>query len=441
MPSHRITEVALVALIGAAAAVTVTSHAANPSGLPSGLELASTAQSSALYCTGFSGSDGIAPADVVFTNTTSRPLVAPDATARLTSRNFPGRAYYGLSAIVDGGGVTASVIGIGTNHAASPCAGNGASTWSVAGLSTHVGTTAVLTLLNPTHTGAVVNIAAIDPTGVVTPGSYQGVVVGPHAVIAIPLNTEVIDALTVAAHVHAARGTVVVAAAMSWTGRVSGSATIAATPGREHTRVFPDLPTNNGASSTLALANPTDNLETVTVVMTIGSSALTPSVSATNDITPFSVTLAGFAETNLTVSPSSRVPAGGPASLVVRSSGPIVSELVTHATPGGGPWFSPPVAPARALTVVGGFTSLGSLLIVNRESESVSVTLRYVRTHAPALTSTVVVPAFSVTAVGAPTGGASYEAVVVAASGPVSVAGAVKGHPNGVRIIAGSGGG
>jgi hypothetical protein len=44
-------------------------------------------------------------------------------------------------------------------------------------------------------------------------------------------------------------------------------------------------------------------------------------------------------------------------------------------------------------------------------------------------------------AVGAPHGVTSYVAVAVTATAPVSAAGAIVGHPNGVRVVAGSGGG
>lgn len=457
-PGRRLLELVLAVAVVATVVLTITNDRVNSSSLPTGAELGGSAQSSALYCTGFSGAAGIAPAEVVFTNTTRRQLavsltivantsatstreikVAPEATARLTAPTFPGRAFYGVVALVGGGGVTAQVVGTGANHDVAPCAPGGAGAWGLAGLSTHVGTTSYLTLLNPTRTEATVDITALTPNAVVTPGAFQGVVVGPLGEVAVPLNAEIVDATNIALAVRTTHGAVVAAAAMAWAGRVSGAATVAGSPGISRTRTFPDLPTNAAAQSTLDLANPTGLLETISVRLTLGSSSLTPGPTDTSAIAPFVVTLPGFSESALMLSPSTRVPAGGPASIVVHATGDVVAQLLTRAV-GGGPWFSPPVAAATSLVVAGGFTQLGNLLVVNRTGVAAAVELRYLRVRGTPITVHVRVPARSVVAVGAPSATARYLAVALTSSTPVSAAGAVSGRPNGVRIVPGSGG-
>ncbi len=442
--------IVIVALVAAALLIGTS----NTVTLPSGLGAPSTAESTALYCTGFSGSEGIAPATVIFWNTSSSPhgvvatissthgatmrrsfLLGANGEHRLSEADFPGLSYYGVSALVSGGGVTATVNGAGADASVTSCASSGTGEWAVAGLSTHVGTTSVITLLNPTSTAAVLNLTTISPNGFAAPQSFQGIVVPAHGTSAVNLGTQIVDTTNVMARVQVLRGSVVAAAATSWTGRVTGAAILAGMDGPSSSLSFPNIPTNAAATAELSLANP----YYYPVVVTVQVQLYTLHQPA-----PFIVTLNAESVSDIVLVPSTRVPALGQASVVIRATRPVVATMATRSTAVPGVWFvsASPSGTEQALTNDDP-TGWGSIRLVDPTTQDAAVSATFILGSGHSDTVNVTVPAGS--SVSMPPLGRHAtrwpSRVLVTSNVPVAIAGALQGAPNGARIVNGSGGG
>jgi hypothetical protein len=453
-------EIVLVVLLALAILVSVSGTGANPVTLTSGLAVANNAESTALYCTGFTGTDGVAPASVVLFNTTTSPrrVVATVATSHgghetrrftipalrpytMAASSFSGRHYYGVSAVANGGGVTGTVTGVGENTGVISCASRGVTSWTTTGLSTHVDTTSVLTLLNPTATVAEVNVSTLSDAGFSAPQKFQGVVIASQGVAIINLGEEVVNERDVMAQVSVVQGSVVGAAAVSWTGNSIGATMVSGASTPLETSLFPNSPTNNEAVSTLALANPNDVAVTATVHVSYRQPA-SANASHAGVIYPFSLTLEPMSVMDLPISPSVRVPAGGARSLIVDGTGPLVATLVTSSSLQPGVWLSSPVtaAPTQML-LVNTIEGFGSVSVVNATSSVATVTLDEFNSQSPrvrqfsvAAYTTVFVKQHGHVHVG------TYTSQLFSSTVPIAVAGSIAGQPNGVRVVTSSGG-
>ncbi len=388
MSAHRISrraEIVLVAVLAGAATLSVWGSHANSPSLAIGLAQDVHAESTALYCTGFGGSRTDLPASVRFFNTTSDPrhvdvqeatghgdflvdsfTVAPFGRYDMTPSVFPGHSYYGLSALVSGGGVTAAVRASAEPALEVPCVSSGASRWSFTGLSTRVGVTAELTLLNPTATPTVVNLTAITSSGFSAPQSFQGIVVKAHGLVALDLGSQIVNSSLVYVSVHAVRGVIVPAVALSWKGASSGATVVAGSSLANTSWSFADVPTSNPVTSTVCFANPGNFVAHVTLRVLLSGYSITP---FRFDVGPRSLR-------ELTVSPSSRVPAAEPAQVSIESSAPITASLLTSLAGSKVPWMSAAgVAGTHQIIDDTNGLGLSNLSIMNPGSYAASVTI------------------------------------------------------------------
>ncbi len=363
MSAHRISrraEVVVVAVLVGAATLSIFGSSANSPGQPVGLSQDVHAESTALYCTGFGGVRTVVPASVRFFNIADAPrhvdvteatghgdflhesfTVNAHAQYDMKPTEFPGHSYYGLAAVVAGGGVSAAVHPTASPAIVVPCVSQGASRWNFTGLSTVVGTNAELTMLNPTATPAVVNLSALTSGGFSAPQSFQGIVVKPHGLSTVNLGTEIVNSSSVFLNVHAVRGLIVPAVAESWGFSTSGDVVVAGSPPPASQWLFPSVPTSDAVTSSVALANPTNQPAHVTVRVQIPG----------YQISPFNVDLSAQSSMQLIVSPSSRVPAAGAAQVSVLASSPIAATLLTTIKGSKIPWVFSASAPATTVVV------------------------------------------------------------------------------------------
>jgi hypothetical protein len=445
--------VAVAVLVATVVAVQVTTSRTNPGALPTGLDVPVSAESTGVYCTGFTGPSGPAPAVVTYFNLANRPrslavtvrtnrgnaehlheIINSKRSVTIPESLFSFRGYYGVQALVDGGGVVGVVRGVGVDTSTTDCASEGRAKWFAAGLTTAVGATTVISLLNPSASYAVVNVTAVTASGVLAPALYQGLVVSPLSVLAVTLNQEIVDQKSFAAEVASVHGDIVVGATTAYSGRPAETVAIGGAYELARHLAFPDLPTNDLATSTIALVNPTGAPASVTVNLVLATSSLAS--SAATAISPFFLTLPPESVDSLTVSPSSRVPASGAATVDVGSTSPIDAELLTAAPPSTISWYGAPSAPATTQILYSEGRGFGSIRLVNETGTSATATLSvlgYTASYA------VRVPAHSVLAVPR-ADGAGASVLIVRATGPLLVAGAWASHPSGVRVVDGSGG-
>lgn len=363
--------------------VSVVGHHSDRNDLVRGLNIPTSAESTALYCTGISGSAGTAPGIVTFLNTdavdhvvtatvvpsrgtgfVSTFSVPAHGVTQMVPSQFPGSDYYTVSALIQGGGVTASVSFARNTTSVVPCVGEGSNQWYASGLSTRVGSDAILSIYNPTAGEDVVNITALSASGFSAPLSWQGLVVGAHTTTVVDLGVNVVNQSSVMINVRSQRGEVVAAAlevgnegrtATSMLSGVDEPATAAS---------FPSATTENASQSNLEIANPTNLPAIVAVTVT-----QPPYATQTLNINVNSLSV-----TTLRVSPSSGVPAAGPAALFVHSSTPVVTTLQT--TSGSQSWLTSPTdaGTSQAMVDVTG-QGFASAAVVNSTSSAAHVTI------------------------------------------------------------------
>ncbi len=379
----------MVALIlaGAGVASSVASNT-NSATLPTGLRTSGAIESAALYCTGFTGHSGVAPASVWFFNTSShdRLVDATIASGRGAERDarfivharrvfvlahdlFSGSAMYAVSAVVDGGGVSAVTRGTAANATSAPCATTGATRWSFAGVTTHVGNRVLIAIVNPTSTQVVANVTASTPSGFLSPESFQGIVIGARGVVTVDVGAGVVNAAPILVHVTAVHGTVVAVAVQTWNNSSSGPSILTGSPGPSRSALFPEAPTSEGIVSTLVIANPGAAVNHLTVRVGIPGYV----------IAPFRRDVGPFATTALVVSPNSRVPPAGPAALRVTGTSPFVATLVITQKATSGVWMSSPIPSTRAQVVDDrDGEGLASLTVLNPSARLATVVVRAV---------------------------------------------------------------
>ncbi len=328
MRRTRVTVVLLALGLVATGVAASTLHAANSVGESSN-DFTANAESTALYCTGLGA--GVA-GRVTFTNLTSavRRLavevvantgahdtrtvaLAPHASTSVSPSAWETGTLYGVSALVSGGGVVGAEVGA-QNTAVAPCSDGGVTDWYAAGFDTLVGSSAVVSLFNPSATPAVVNVTTVTSSGFAAPAPFQGLAVGPHAVVAVNLATQIVDTANVGVHVNVVRGTVVAVG-------VQTSATTASfNVGQDAlatTAAFPLVTTAANTRAQVRVANPNDVAAAVTVAVALG----------TFQIAPESVEVPAYSSCVVTITPNSAIPAAGFAALTFTSSVPVATAL------------------------------------------------------------------------------------------------------------------
>jgi len=130
---------------------------------------------------------------------------------------------------------------------------DGITNWFAAGFDTTVGSSAILSVYNPTETPAVFNVSTFSSSGYVAPQRFQGYAVAAHSQAEIDLGTEIVDLSDVGVHVRVLRGT------LDIVGLQKSGPTVSYNTGVEQaltTAIFPLVTTANNATAQIRFSNP-----------------------------------------------------------------------------------------------------------------------------------------------------------------------------------------
>ncbi|MCU1362267.1 MAG: hypothetical protein JWM55_95 [Acidimicrobiaceae bacterium] len=385
---------AVVGLVLAAGLATTFTHPRNPSSLPNGLAVSIDAESTALYCTGLS-SGGPRPGRITFYNTSSGPRhlgisvysdtgaqwsgsielaahgvqsIEPSVLDKSTTTSLT--SSYGVAVQISGGGVVADEIAY-NDRAQVPCISQGLTRWFATGFNTLVGSSAYLSVFNPSATSAVVNASIYAASGITEPQSFQGLSVPAHAQREIDLGTEVVNTPNVGVRLTVLRGSLDVVGVQDSNGTLSYEEGLT---GAARHDWYPNVTTVNKATAQLSIMNPSAETANVSAIIKLGSFKIAPQT----------VTIAPYSTGVLTVTPNSAVPVDGYANVTLRSSQPVVSALVTGASS----WvaLSSPPSPGNA-DLLHDFTGLGfdAVSVTNVSSRTITIDIVSYRAASPAL--------------------------------------------------------
>ena len=358
--------VAAVVLV-ATGFVTSLRHATNPSQLPSGLKVSLNAESTALYCTGISSAHG-APGRVSFYNTASASRSLSVSVVSDKGNTWQGSielaahlnyTHTGLTRVqISGGGVVGEEIA-GTDRSEVPCSASGVTRWYATGFDTSTGSSAYLSVYNPTATSAVFNASIYATTGYSAPQAFQGIAVPAHAQTEVDLGKEVVNTSNVGVGVTVLRGSLEIVGVENSAGTVSYDQGL--TDASKHSWL-PNVTTVEAATAQIRVANPNDSPAQVTVDVALSNFKVPPQ----------RVTIAPLSTGVVVVTPNPAIPAAGYANLTVHSNVPVVSALAT----GTGKWFalSSPATPSNAF-LVGDFSGIGfaAATVTNTSSRATTV--------------------------------------------------------------------
>jgi hypothetical protein len=349
----------------------------NPSQLPSTLALGGRAESTALYCTGFSSAKLGESGRVILINTTGH---SHEVTIDHVSNQGVGISnemnlgpyeqfgfdpssevrgdYFGVGAEVSGGGVVGVEVTKDRTSEA-PCISTGITNWFAAGFDTTVGSSAILSVYNPTATPAVFNVSTFSAQGYVAPQRFQGYAVGAHSQAEINLGIALVDLSDVGVHVRVLRGT------LDIVGLQKSGPTVSYNTGIEEpstSAIFPLVTTSNNATAQIRFSNPGPTPANVTLTVTL------PKYHVPNQT--LSVPPYGSAVASIT--PNTAIPAAGYASVAMSSSQPVIAALATGT--GNDIALSAPQSPEPEY-LVGDFTGRGfdAATLTNTSSKSISI--------------------------------------------------------------------
>jgi hypothetical protein len=222
-------------------------------------------------------------------------------------------------------------------------------------------------MLNPTASSEVVSLSALTPAGYTAPLPFQGVVVGPHAEVALDLGRQIVNLASVAPTLTVARGGRVVATAVeTWATSSHGASLVAGWPGSAERLTFPDVPTNGASAVTLAVANTSSSPAHLTVDVTLSP----------YQVSPFEFDVPANSIDSVPISPTSRVPAAGAATLRVHASVPVIATAVLFAAHSSGVWIVSPSVFARTQIVddIGGGGLSEGTLVATSTGATVTIT-------------------------------------------------------------------
>jgi hypothetical protein len=369
----------LAVALAATGVVSTVVKQTNPTILPTGLNVAVNAESTALYCTGLSSVAGGFAGHVTFQNTSgSMRILSVEVvsdTGAHSSRSIGLAGYssvsiqpdhwvkgssFGLGAEVDGGGVVAEEV-TSNLTAQVPCTSAGVTAWYAGGFDTLVGSSAALSIYNPTATPAVVNVTTYSSNGFVAPAPFQGLSVAAHSQIELNLGTQVVNSSNVGVRVKVLRGSIDIVG-LQRSGRV-----ISMDPGTLDSSTvawFPRVTTVNHAAARIRIMNPGPVRADVTV--DIGLSPFT--------VNPITVSVSAFSSNEVVVTPNPAIPAAGYATVQLTSTQPVVASLMTGTNAGTA--LSPAQAPATTF-LLSDFTQKGydAATVTNTTSHPITVTV------------------------------------------------------------------
>jgi hypothetical protein len=306
------------------------------------------AESSAWYCTGQSAASGVAPGELVLTNTTSAASagtvteVSDTGAAAKTAVAVPARgvvvpslarpasgSWFSQEVTISGGGVAVTQAVHGpSGWSEAPCQSTTSASWYFPSGTTAGSTRLYISLLNPTSTPVVVDLAFITPSGIVHPLNYQGIVLAPGSLQVENVASEVQDTSTVSTVVHARTGRVVASEVQVRAGPPGGLSVLPGAPRAQAHWMIPQAQELSGGSSALDVFNPGSTVEAVTVRLRLASGPLHPLAAMVRPGTTWA----------LSTSAQTRIPARDPYSAQVDASGGagvVVGRLVV--APGSAP--------------------------------------------------------------------------------------------------------
>jgi hypothetical protein len=372
-----------------------TTKSVDPSQLPSALALNGTAESTALYCTGFTSAKVGAPGRVIFLNTTdqSHEVTIDDVSnlglsesTQVTLRPYEqygfdpnveiGGDYFGVGAQVSGGGVVG--VEVTKNHTSeAPCISTGVTNWFASGFDTTVGSSAVLSVYNPTATPAVFNVSTFSASGYVAPAKFKGYAVGPHSQDEIDLGTAIVDLQNIGVHVRVLRG------ALDIVGLQQSGPIVSIDPGvsaPSTSAIFPLVTTANNATAQIRFANPGPKSIKVTLAVTL----------APYHVPNQTLTLAPYGNAVASITPNSAIPAASYASVSMSATAPVVAALAT----GSGDDVALSAPPSNQPEyLVGDFTGDGfdAATLTNTSPHSITLSISTLPTSRTARVNNVVV--------------------------------------------------
>lgn len=305
----------------------------NPSELP--VAAPSTVLSSALYCTGLTSSAGGMSGSIDFVNTLNvARTIALDEVATGTTASahgvlhlapwgrasfYPGAhlrgSTYAVSAQVNGGGVVAEQD-VSSDGSATPCVAAGTTHWYAAGLDTTVGSSAILSVYNPTATDDVYDVTTTSGRGYGAPTYLQGLTLGSHREMVIDLSKYDVNTANIGVALTVVHGNVAVTVDQVDRGSaslVAGQSSLASSG------VVPLVSTSRSANSQLRVSNPSGQVANISVDVHEGNFVIAPQ--------KFNV--APYATRTLAIAPNTAIPPAQPATLFVTSSTPVAMTLVT----------------------------------------------------------------------------------------------------------------
>jgi hypothetical protein len=267
---------------------------------------------------------------------------------------------YGVGVEISGGGVVAEEVANG-GKAEVPCASAGTTRWFATGFDTLVGSSADLSLYNPTGTAAVMNVSVYTASGFSAPEAFQGVSVPAHAEIDLNLGQQIVNTSNIGVGVKVLRGALEIVGVQESSGTLSFDQGLYA---KSQKAWFPNVTTAETATAAIRIANPNGATANVTINVRLGDYKVPPQ---TTTVAPYSTGL-------ITITPNPAIAAAGYARLTLHSNVPVVTGLAT----GTDKWIAltSPQTPSDAY-LVRNFSGLGfdAATVTNTSSRSVSVTV------------------------------------------------------------------
>lgn len=371
--------VPLLAVLFVALAVTGTVSTIERSRAPqlrvTNSSLSQSVQSSAFYCTGLTDAAQGASGVVTIVNTANSARTVTytvsdevGATSPVSVRVGAHQSIsvapdsvvasshgYGFSAQVNGGGVFGEERITGSSSQ-EQCSQAGVTSWYEAGLDTTVGSSGYVSVLNPTATPAVFNIAVLSSSGYSAPQPYQGVAVPAHAEVQVDLGRQIVNANDIGVHVQVLRGALVISGV-----EVSGSVGSLSTgmTSTSDEQVFPLVTTANNTLATIEVMNPTDEVAQVSMKVSLASFTIAPQT----------VSVQPYSSNEVVITPNPAVPAAGEASVTVSSNVPVASSLYEGTSSGLS--LSSPASPVSEVVALG--EPHGSLYVTNTSAKTIHV--------------------------------------------------------------------
>ena len=319
----------LAALLVGAGVASSSSHATNPASVGT---RSANVESTALYCAGLTDAKGVASGRVIFENASDvRRLVSvvvssdvgaswtgsltlsAHSRASLTPSSLVKGHNFGVAAQISGTGVVAEMLAA-ANDAASPCVSQGVAQWYATGFDTLVGSSAFLSIVNPTATPAVFSVSIFTANGFAAPASFQGLSVAPHGEVVVNLGNQIVNTANVGVHVRVLRGALAITGVQSSHG-VTSFVQGVRSPQRK--LWFASVTTVNLATAQVRFANPHDTPVSVSVKVNLTN--FSPAIQQ--------VELAPFATGLLTITPNSAIAPDAYGALTVSSSRGVVADL------------------------------------------------------------------------------------------------------------------